>query len=280
VSGLRSTDVFNETRVVLLEEPIPMTSIRARSVLAVGLLLFANRSRLAHATIYNLDDFKWPQPPVEVRIGDEPGDHPNNTPYKMQASGVVGGERDILVEVLGDPGPETASFSLGASPGYFKEGVFEVSTTGSLSTRVTIQYDGIDADDGGMTNAEGLWHGVSRWSMFRVDFYRSAGITGFTVEMTGAGGEWARGGGGRMYNMSDRLVAIVSPPISQFEQSPGFATAPITSYTFHFGTDGSPGSDFQLANLRIIPEPHSWVLLFGGCLGATMLVRRQRRFGH
>ena len=115
----------------------------------VVVVLFLFAFSLSARADFIVDDFSAPDPrivPVVILLDPDP------TLVETPDPGIGGGERDILVDVLGTPTPSSFIGEIG-------NGSFLFGSS-SPGTTATIQYDGVDVDILGppaqLVNSEGL----------------------------------------------------------------------------------------------------------------------------
>jgi len=126
-----------------------------------------------------IDDFAAPNPMVTGLIN---AIDPDPTLLQTPAAGVLGGERDLLLDVLGTSVATSYVSAVG-------EGTFAYNCDASLpGTVATLQYDGVDADPAAaLVNSEGLG-GVdltAHGNRLQLDFFSvtSAGGAGTGVQI-------------------------------------------------------------------------------------------------
>ena len=118
------------------------------AIAAVGLAaLCAGTAPAAQITI---DDFDGPAPPSPGQAffitGTNGGGDPSPFLLKQsQASGVLGGQRDSLVNVIGTAQLGSALGVVGWDTSR-NAGLFQINTTPGPGSAVILQYDGVDTD--------------------------------------------------------------------------------------------------------------------------------------
>lgn len=214
-----------------------------------------------------------------VGASSTPPFHANGLPVKSSGLlSVLGGERDVLVEVQGTPAPQSAQFMLGVDEASFPSGVFYVATAGSPASVATLQYDGEDDDDASLSNAQLLDFALPAGGGFAIDFISidSPGSPqGLKVDihLTSIGGGTA--------SFNDFAPETASPstfsaPLASFLKSAEFDSAHISSVTFVFNGAMLADADFTIDNLRAVPEPAALSLAAVGAIAALAWRRRVR----
>ncbi|MBN2473996.1 MAG: PEP-CTERM sorting domain-containing protein [Pirellulales bacterium] len=246
--------------------------------LAIGLFFVCALVVNPAATLANtivIDSFDNPNPGTNFFVpGLAPWGSGNPFLNKDTVVGVLGGERDILVQVVGTPLPISAAGIIGYEPVY-GNGVLEVGTYGRAGTRVTAQYDGVDMDSSGaLVDAKGLGPvdltdgGVNdrlQLAFNSVDGGNALAL-GLAVTAVGAGG-------------TPTTVNLLVPESgTPFVYDIPFAAFPVNvfgsveSLTFEFNNSGTPtpNVDFELDSVVAVPEPSTLVSL--SALGALLVV--------
>jgi hypothetical protein len=218
-----------------------------------------------------IDDFGQPSPQqfyVVSAINADPLLH------KTTHASILGGERDLLVDVDGTSNLTSATGTIGG--GLFDFGSSDVVTA-------ALQYDGIDADQvvptRALVNAGGLsvdLTGGGTNDRFRLDFANiDAGTTqtllGVDVFLTGPGGATATFAGATLESLTPTSYTI---PFSSFGTAGPFSFASVSSITLTFNSSLAPDVDFALDSFSAVPEPTGLALL---AVGAGTCLRRRRR---
>ncbi len=236
---------------------------------AVGVLL----AGLAPARAdFIIDDFSAPAVlvvPVIALLNPDP------TIVQTPGAAILGGERDILLDVIGTPTPGSFIGEIGA--GEFR---FYGASPG---TAATIQYDGSDADILGppavLVNSKGLG-GVdltAHGDRFALDFLSLDGGGSQFTEI------WIT-----VYSpgpTADLLVELIpDSAVPSTYTSPPFASwivtadpANVTAIEFSLNPIGIADVDFKLDTISIVPEPSTMVLCALGLACSMGYVCRRRR---
>lgn len=221
-----------------------------------------------------IDDFSGPQDPETFVVGMA---NPGPLLVKQQASGVLGGERDLLLELLGTAGPVSAAMTVGG-------GTLGL-LTGSPGSMLALQYDGFgpgDADSSsGLFNHEGLCVDLSdggqnhqfQIDMLSLDAGPGMDAIDLVVEVTSYDGTAVYTGA--MGENANPFTYIID--LDDFETAGDFSWGSVTSVGFLFNVGGQMAVDFVLDSLTVtVPEPSSLILALPGSLAAFWLASRRR----
>ena len=254
----------------------------------VSLLIFLPVAQAGNITI---DSFDFPNPqatfffpgPTQWGAGNPAG-------IEQVVPGVIGGERDVFVEVVGTPEPISAAGTIGhelsADAGLLQFATFGFGGPGSY---LIAQYDGKDSDpepSSGLTNSELLGEldefdltdgGTNNAFKFAFNDMDAGNGTWLDLGITVTGpaglvGQYQ----GKIPESSEPFVHMVA-----FDEFTGDDTFDnVTSITFVFNDVASPtpNVDFELSSIEAsqIPEPSTLALL--SALGVLLLaVRAWRR---
>jgi len=212
-----------------------------------------------------IDDFTRPVTPkvFTVNLTD-----PDPTLLKSSDFSILGGERDVLVDVVGVSSVVSITGVLGG--GQF---VFNSVVPGTVAV---LQYDGLDADISGppaaLVNAEGL-AGIdltAYGNLFYLDFLSIDGgtsnTTGIEIQVHGPAS-------------ASVFAGVIPDSAGPYQFTAVFSSfsdpsvlSDVTSIEVRINPAGAPDVDFVLNELGV-PEPAT-ILLFS--LGATGLLRRWR----
>ncbi len=257
----------------------------ATLLLAVASGIPAPEARAATITI---DPFEAPDPGEAFFTFNSEDDPPfvprQRALLETSDGGILGGERDVLMEVVGAPTVFSGSGEVG-----LPSGILQFGTYGEAPVKISLQYDGLDAGDStadGLVDAEGLadvdlTDGGSNWALEMQFVSLDAGddpMTDMTLKITAVGD-----GGSATY---EGLIAeSVDPfeiriPFADFSDSSVMES--VGSLTFSLNGSAAPTAnvDFELDNLAAVPEPSTLILLIAlaGCsLVTTGIVRHRGR---
>jgi hypothetical protein len=229
----------------------------------------------ARASTVMIDDFDGPAPGRTYFItGSSGGGDPSPLLMKQsQASGVLGGQRDSLVNVIGTAQLGSALGVVGWDAAR-NAGLFQINSTPGPGSAVALQYDGDDADAPGapaqLTNGQGLG-GVDLTSggtnnMLKLTFASCDAPGGLTIYVSAT----TAGGGTSTFNTSvadhaSKYELLI--PFSSFTHTGNGTLTSINSISFLFNVAGVPNVDFALDSIAAVPEPSTCVLLAVGVCG-------------
>ena len=193
----------------------------------------------------NIDSFTDPDPADVFFINAV---DPNPLLLQESGAGILGGQRDLLVNVLGPSNPISANGFIGTISA--TSGVFNLGTASNgPGTEASLQYDGVDADTTALNNAMGLSANLVAGGNngIRLDFNFLQVGTGTTMDMHIA----ATGPGGATANFSNLIAANGSPfsvfiPFASFTTTGSFSFANVSSLQFDFNANGVQDVDFEL----------------------------------
>lgn len=194
---------------------------------------------------------------------------------------MIGGERDVLVNVVGEPAPLSAAGILGG-------GMFAMATT-SPGAVATLQYDGFGACDmdgtGGLFNNQGLMIDLTDDGTnhaFALDFLTvgaGPGLDSVEIEihLTSQDGEaWYTG---TVPEDADPFTFMAG--FNDFQSSGNFSFSEITGMTFVLNAGGAANVDFALGSIMVeAPEPPAIVtasLAMAAVVGGSWARRRRAR---
>jgi hypothetical protein len=213
-----------------------------------------------------IDDFSAPDNAV-VRVINLL--HADPSLVKTADPGILGGERDVLLDVMGVARQTSFVGEIGA--GTF---VFGGSSPG---TAATMQYDGLDADGlpAALVNAQGLG-GVDLTpygNRFALSFL---GIDGGGAQTTGILITVHAAGGGSE-SIWQWIADSAGPSTFTSGAFPHWALSNVSAIEFRINSLGAADVDFELDKISIVPEPSAMALCAAGlaCLLACAWRRRK-----
>lgn len=241
---------------------------------AVACLLAISAGTARAATVM-IDDFEGPTPGRTYFItGSSGGGDPSPLLMKQsQASGILGGQRDSLVNVIGTAQLGSALGVVGWDAAR-NAGLFQINTTPGPGSAVALQYDGTDADAPGapaqLTNGQGLGgfdlsSGGSN-NVLKLTFASCDAPGGLTINISAT----SPGGGTSSFLTSvadhnSKYELLI--PFSSFTHTGTGTLTSINSISFLFNVAGVPNVDFALDSIAAVPEPSTCVLLAVGVCG-------------
>ncbi len=222
----------------------------------------------AHAD-FIIDDFDAPE---TIRFPVIDGYDPDPTLVETDDAGIMGGQRDLLLDVIGSSNLVSFSGEIGGSRLQFNG-----SSPGATAI---LQYDGQDVDIEGppaeLVNSEMLG-GIDLTaysSGFRLDL---GSIDGGGVQTTGI--EIEVHSGTIIATFADVIADSDMPivydvPFASFTNPSVFGD--VTSIKFRFNPSGADDVDFRVDKISVVPEP-STLMLLATCAVGLVALRRKRR---
>jgi hypothetical protein len=207
-----------------------------------------------------IDDFTAPDPASVYLIN---ASDPNPFLLQSTGSGIIGGQRDLLINVLGSANPISASGFVGAvNPG---SNVFNLGSASSgPGTEVSLQYDGVDADTTALNDALALGADLTAGGAngFRLDFNFLQIGSGTTMDMkislVGPSGTASYSA-----NITENVGAFkVFVPYSSFSTTGSFSFANVSSLRYDFNAAGEQDVDFELDQI-VAPQQKATGYNFG-----------------
>jgi len=244
-------------------------------IAVLTLLATANH---AQGGAVSIDDFSEPNPADFFVVGG--GTNPTKS-ITQTSSGAIGGQRDVLVSVIGQANPTAAVGLIGMDTSYAVDAV-QIGTNGLSPTTMQLKYDGVgDVGLGGGegvdltgdgSNSEFLFHFLSN------DAQPTTGL-GMMITLTSPGGK------------SSTVSATAQNSLSAFDVTIPFSSlsgnanlTQITSITvlFNGGAGMACNVDYEVQSLAAVPhvpEPATSAMFATGAaaLGVATWRRRSKR---
>jgi hypothetical protein len=196
--------------------------------------------------------------------------------------GIIGGQRDVLIDMVGDPLPISAAGMIGYEAVY-NLGCLWIATFGDAGTCVVVQYDGLDDDPGdaildaellgGLDLTGGGTNYAIKLRFLQIDAGDGTALK-LKVSVQGSGGSDSV-----EYDIPESSApSTFSVPFSHFDA--GLFTS-VDSITFAFNDLPAPVSnvDFEVDSIAAVPEPSTFALLAIGALAVTVGWWRRRGRG-
>lgn len=204
-------------------------------------------------TEINVDNFSDPDPNRTFFIS---AIDPNPLLLQDSGTGILGDQRDLLINVLGVPNPISANGFVGTVA--VNNGVFNLGTASSgPGTSATFQYDGVDADTTALNNAQALSvdlvDGGNNGFRFDFNFLQvGAGTTtDLAITATSPGGGTATFNGNITENGG---VFSVFVPFSSFATAGTFTFSNVSSLKFTLNGTGVQDVDLELDQILAVQQ--------------------------
>jgi hypothetical protein len=234
-------------------------------------VIIAAVSSASAATVL-IDDFSQPNPAAFYVVSAL---NPDPFLHKTTGAGILGGQRDLLIDVQGTPGLTTAVGSIGG-------GNFDFGSAGPVTA--FLQYDGTDLDvvgppaaltDGGALGADLTGGGTNnqlRFSFTSVDGGIIVNPLSVAVNLSGPGGT-ASFTGTIPESVSPQAYSI---PFASFATTGSFSFGTVSSLLIALNpVPAASNVDFQLTRIETVPEPGTLVLCALGLVGLFAWRRRR-----
>ncbi len=261
----------------------PWAKVRPRCVAALILaLVFGVFAGTAQATLISIDDFS--QPTTAQFFLVPPGNN-SSTELSQVSSGAIGGQRDLLLHVVGQAAINSATGLVGHDASFpAPMNALQVGTNGIAPTVVTLQYSGLNNQNtsASLVNTHALGGtggmditGAGSNDRFRLLFFSSDAqpTTGLDVAITVTGSGGSSTATSTIQNSTASFNLDV--PFAQFIGNAALNHVDSISVTFN-GAKLTPNIDFEIGGIIAVPEPASCLTIaIGGVLiGAASLRRR------
>lgn len=264
-----------------------------RAALGLVLLLAVSAANAAPITI---DTFQSPNP---REVWSLTNIHQDPHLVKSMGPGIVGGERDLLIDLrsIDNPGDIQASGQVGQRADGFT--TFEFQSGSDDAAAATLQYDGFDMETATtFNNARQLGApptpgidltGGGTNNAILLDFLDADGGSGVSnIDLTVTLTSLAGGTATFMGLIPD--ISASSPTktfqflFTSFMTTGSFSFTEVDSIEFLFNNRGNIDVDFTLDTIRAgvfviqeIPEPASIIMMAIGCVGFALLGYRRRQ---
>jgi PEP-CTERM motif len=247
-------------------------------------VVFGGWANGARGGIITIDDFNSSYQFFKVSQG-------MNTAMEMTQSTptAIGGQRDMLINVVGQAKPNTAVGFVGqdpTGPPYFPASAMELGTNGLAPTVTTLQYSGIDNSNtsASLVNAHALGGGLGidltnggsndRFFLhfFSSDAQPTSGLD-VAITITSPGGK------------TSKATTIGPNAMTAFDVFVSFSSLVGNATTHHVdsiifvfnGVNHTNNIDYEVQLLGTVPEPASGTLMMTA-LGVLGLAARQSRW--
>ena len=208
----------------------------------------------------NIDNFNNPSPADIFFITQDTGGVPYDV-LQENGSGMLGGYRNVLVNVLGTPDPSSAIGFVGTSGGVSEFNLSaESAPPNGLGTSATLQYSGSNTTSfqspNSLTNAAALPNidltnnGINTGISLNFDVLKAGSSTAITVPLQiTATGPTGSATFGALLNQSTSAFTYAAP-FSTFVTTGTFSFSDITSLTITLNSSAEPGLDYDLLGVQ------------------------------
>lgn len=229
-------------------------------------------AQTAAADTITIDSFDLPEPGTEFYVpGKPPWGSGNPFDHKDTAVvGVIGGERDVHVEVIGSAVTISAAGIIGWEPVY-EAGIFSLGTGGRAGTFAIADYDGLDgAGLGGIDLTDGGTNNRFRFWFNHVDG-GDASTMALTIDVMDQDDNVATA----QAAVPESTAAFsFDVPFTDFSGPGMLDNVKSISLTFNEPAAPVPNVDMELNLVEVVPEPATLVMLSAlGVLGLVVAVR-------
>ncbi len=265
-------------------EAVVVSCSRTLLMVLAGLVAIGGSSASAGTII--IDDFQTPAPSEAFFSFDSatlPFMPKGMTLIEQESASILGGQRDLLLEVAGNPSIFSTSGIVGTDD---DAGLLRVATDGGPGTVVTLQYDGIDAGDnevtglsdhlglGGFDLTDGQTNDRLQFDFLGIDSGSSLLHT-IRLEIS-AVGESATAT--FVVDIDDSTgPTSLEVPFSDFSDDTVFQNLKSLTFTINGSGESAMGIDIHLDRIAAVPEPATLAMLLSlvTCWAGWALRRRR-----
>ena len=227
-----------------------------------------------HATSVRIDDFELPFVGDYYLVGLEDSNHTGVVDYTDTTGSIVGGNREVQIDVDGIAEPLLAYGVVGFDHG-LSMGILQAFTQYEPGTKFTLLYDGtidspmrVDLTDDGSNNALVFAFNSTNGGDDGAMLDLTVTLTNFIGQTTTYEGLVANS------IMPDPYEVL----FSEFDSTDASYFNDVTSIEIAFNSDATPCVDFELDSISAVPEPSAYIMLGFGILTlfAHGCLRRKR----
>lgn len=229
--------------------------------------LFASGASHVSAAVIDVDTFGLPNPAqfFSVPVGVNP-----QLTISQTVSGVLGGEREALFQVIGNSVPSSATGLIGNQSGL---AALQLQTQNLAPTVATLTYNGIgNVGLGGVDLTSSSSNNRFEIKFAGADAQPTSGLE-FVITVTSNSGSSTASA----IALNQQTAFTVNVPFSSFSGSANFSA--VNSIVVQFnGVNHTPEIDFEITGIAAVPEPASVVTMaLGGAIICIQLARRGTR---